>query len=239
MSNPALRDDMFRGSYSMRGAKTMSLTSTINKAGFLLVTLIIAAGLTMGNFISVSLVGIGVIALVAFGVALVTCFNPQIATFTAIPYAILEGIVLGGVSSIYEAKFPGIVSNALFITIGITLVMGALYQLRILRASESYVKGVFAATFTILVVYILDLILSTFGYNVPYIHEGHPWWLSVLVSLVIVGVAAANLIIDFDIIEQGDGRAEKWMEWYAAFGLMITIVWLYLEVLRLLSKIKK
>lgn len=239
MSNPALRDDMFRGSYSLRGSKTMSLTSTINKAGFLLVTLIIAAGLTMGNFISVSLAGIGVIALVAFGVALVTCLNPQIATFTAIPYAILEGIVLGGVSSVYEAKFPGIVSNALFITIGITLVMGALYQLRILQASESYVKGVFAATFTILIVYILDLILSAFGYNVPYIHEGHPWWLSVLVSLVIVGVAAANLIIDFDTIEQGDGRAEKWMEWYAAFGLMITIVWLYLEVLRLLSKIKK
>jgi uncharacterized YccA/Bax inhibitor family protein len=240
MSNPTLREKLFYGSsYSLRGGKTMSLTSTINKAGLLMVALIVTAGLTMGNFISVNLVGLIACVIIGFIIAMITNFNPPIARYTAFPYAILEGVVLGGISSMYEVKFPGIVSNALFITLGITILMGALYQLKILRATENFVKGIITATGAICLVYIVDLVLSMFGYNVPYIHEGKPMWVSILVSLGIVCVAAFNLIIDFDMIEKGDGRAEKYMEWYAAFSLMVTVIWLYLEVLRLLGKIKK
>lgn len=174
----------------------------------------------------------------AFALAIATAFMPKIARFTAVPYSLLEGVVLGAISHLYEIDSSGIVLQAILATFGVFAVMLLLYGLRILRATPKFVKGVIAATFGIMVMYLAGWIISLFSSSFT------PFWASsgamgVLISVVIVGVAALNLILDFDFIERGSqNNLPSYMDWYAAFGLMVTLVWLYLELLRLLSKVR-
>jgi uncharacterized YccA/Bax inhibitor family protein len=177
--------------------------------------------------------------LLAFGVAIVTAFMPKIARFTAIPYALLEGVVLGAISHLYDAQFSGIVLQAIVATFGVFLAMLVLYGLRILRATPKFVKGVMAATFGVMVLYLGSWIFSLIsGNRVSFLHDATP--LGIGISVVIVIIAAMNLILDFDFIERGSkNQLPAYMDWYAAFGLVVTLVWLYLEMLRLLAKLRQ
>lgn len=175
----------------------------------------------------------------AFVIAMVTVFKPNFARFTAIPYGLLEGAVLGMISHYYNAQFDGIVIQAVLATFGVFLAMLVLYGLRVLRATPKFTKGVIAATFGIMIMYLLGWVMSLFFSSVT------PFWqggslLSIGISVVIVIVASLNLILDFDFIERGSkNHLPAYMDWYAAFGLILTLVWLYLEMLRLLSKIRQ
>ena len=177
--------------------------------------------------------------IVGFLLAIVTAFMPKIARFTAIPYALLEGVVLGAISHLYDAQFSGIVLQAIVATFGVFVAMLVLYGLRILRATPKFVKGVVAATFGVVVLYLGSWIFSLItGNQVSFLHDATP--LGIGISVVIVIIAALNLILDFDFIERGSqNQLPAYMDWYAAFGLVVTLVWLYLEMLRLLAKLRQ
>jgi len=166
---------------------------------------------------------------------LVTCFKQVWAPVTAPLYALAEGLVLGGVSAIYEQQFHGIVMQAVLLTVGTLLAMLALYTMRIIQPTRKFMLGVFAATAGIGLAYLIGIVLSLFGVRMGFLYGNGLFGIGF--SVVVVIVAALNLILDFATIEQGvQSRAPKYMEWYAAFGLLVTLVWLYLEILRLLSK---
>ncbi len=175
----------------------------------------------------------------ALGIAVLTAFKPQLARFTSIPYGLLQGAVVGMISHYYNAQFEGIVIQAVLATFGVFLAMLALYGLRILRATPRFTKGVIAATFGIAIMYLLGWVMSLFFSNFE------PFWqssslLGIGISVVIVIVAALNLILDFDFIERGSQNGlPRYMDWYAAFGLTVTLIWLYLEMLRLLAKLRQ
>jgi uncharacterized YccA/Bax inhibitor family protein len=174
----------------------------------------------------------------AFVLAIATAFMPKAARFTALPYAFLEGIVLGVISAFFGAMYSGIVAQAVLATLGVFLTMLVLYGLRILRATPRFVKGVIAATFGIMFMYLGVFIANLFGVAEGFWTSGSP--LGILISVVVVVVAALNLILDFDFIEQGSKAGlPRYMDWYAGFGLMVTLVWLYLEMLRLLARLRQ
>lgn len=175
----------------------------------------------------------------AFILAMVSVFKPKLARFTGVLYAVLEGVFLGAISHLYNAQFEGIVAQAILATFGVFLAMLVLYGLRILRATPRFVKGVIGATFGIMFLYLGSAIFSLFSGNAPsFMTSSSP--LSIGISVVIVIVASLNLILDFDFIEKGSARGlPAYMDWYAALGLMLTLVWLYLEMLRLLAKLRQ
>lgn len=174
----------------------------------------------------------------AFVVGLVTIFKKTVSPFTAPLYAILEGFVLGAISQIYETEFAGIVLQAILLTGGIFVAMLFLYLFRIIRATENFKMGVAAATGGIALYYVANLIIGAFGKNLPLINSNSAYGIGFTVLVIII--AALNLVVDFDFIEQGvTKQAPKYMEWYASFGLLVTIVWLYLEILRLLAKSRR
>lgn len=174
----------------------------------------------------------------AFVLAIVTAFKPQIARFTSIPYSLAEGVVLGMISHLYEVESSGIVLQAVLATFAVFAIMLLLYGMRVLRATPKFTKGVIAATFGIVAMYAVGWIISLFSSSFqPFWATGGP--LGIGISVVIVIVAAMNLILDFDFIERGSqNRLPAYMDWYAAFGLIVTLVWLYLELLRLLSALR-
>ena len=177
--------------------------------------------------------------IIGFILAIGTAFVPKAARFTALPYSIAQGIVLGYISHIYDSQTQGIAIQAALATIGVFGVMLALYGLRVLRATPKLVKGVIAATFGIVAMYAVGWIASMFGAGDTLRFWENSGPLGIGISLIIVGVAAFNLILDFDLIERGvKSQAPAYMEWYGAFALMMTLVWLYLEMLRLLSKLR-
>jgi len=180
-------------------------------------------------------VAVGAIA--GFVVALVTIFKQTWSPVTAPLYALLEGLVIGGVSTIFEAQFPGIVIQAAGLTLGTCLALLLAYKSRLIRATENFKLGVVAATGGIALFYLITLVLGFFGIRMPLMYGNS--WMSIGFSLFVVVIAALNLVLDFDFIEQGAARgAPKYMEWYGAFGLMVTLIWLYLEMLRLLAKLR-
>lgn len=171
------------------------------------------------------------------GVAILTIFKPKLSPITAPIYAAIEGLVLGAISAVYENAYDGIVLQAVMLTAGVFLLMLTLFSKRIVKVDDKFRRGVMMATGAVFLVYMITLVLNLFGASVPYIHDSGP--VGILFSLVVVGIASANLLLDFDLIEKGiQAGAPKWMEWYAAFGLLVTLVWLYLELLRLLSKLR-
>ncbi len=176
-------------------------------------------------------------AIGGFVVALVTIFKQTWAPVTAPLYALLEGLVIGGVSTIFEAQFPGIVIQAAGLTLGTCLALLLAYKSRLIRATENFKMGVVAATGGIALFYLITLVLGFFGIRIPLLYSNG--WMGIGFSLFVVVIAALNLVLDFDFIEQGAARgAPKYMEWYGAFGLMVTLIWLYLEMLRLLAKLR-
>jgi len=242
-ANPALGDNTFSGLGRVaRTEASMSIQGTTNKALLLLLCVFITAAWTWsiffksGNPAAVApLMGVG--AIVGFIVALVTIFKPAWAGVTAPIYALLEGLFIGGLSSIAESQYPGIVIQAVGLTFGTCLALLLAYKSGLIRASESFKKGIVAATGGICLFYLVTLILGLFGVRIPLVYGSGP--VGIIFSLVVVTIAALNLVLDFDFIEQGAAQgAPKYMEWYGAFGLMVTLIWLYLEILRLLMKLR-
>ena len=246
--NPALKEDTFldigSGNLVRNDASAMSLNGTINKTGLLLLLAVLTAAFawnasmdSYGQILPVArlyMIGGAIGGLV---LALVTIFKKEWAPVSAPLYALVEGLFLGAVSAIYEARFDGIVLQAVILTFGTLLALLAAYRSGLIRATENFKLGVVAATGGIALVYLATIVLGLFGINIPYIHESG--LIGIGFSLFVVVIAALNLVLDFDFIESGvEARAPKYMEWYAAFGLMVTLVWLYLEFLRLLSKLQ-
>jgi len=226
----------------LAGTDTMTVGGTVWDTAALLV-LVIASGVYGWNSLdstseTVSLPGwLFPVVLGALGVAILTIFKPNLARFTGPVYALLQGAFLGAISALYNTAYDGIVVQAVGLTIGVFAVMLFLYGTRIIKVTEKLRMGIVAATGAIFLVYMVNIVLSLFGASVPFLHDTGP--LGIGISLVIVGVAAFNLLLDFDFIERGVAAgADKKMEWYAAFGLLVTIVWLYLELLRLLAKLQ-
>jgi uncharacterized YccA/Bax inhibitor family protein len=178
-------------------------------------------------------------ALGGFVVAMVTSFKRDWAAVTAPIYAVLEGLFIGGISLVMEQRFPGLVLQAVLLTFGVMFALLAAYQSRIIRPSQTFKSVIVGATFGIVIVYLVSMVLQLFFHTeIPLINGSGP--LGIAFSLVVVGIAALNLVLDFDFIENGVAAgAPKWMEWYAAFALTVTLVWLYIEILRLLSKLRR
>jgi uncharacterized YccA/Bax inhibitor family protein len=175
---------------------------------------------------------------VALGLAILTAFKPRLAMVTGILYAVTEGYLLGAISHLYDARFDGIVVQAILGTLGVFLAMLTLFSLRILRVTPRMTKGIIGATFGIMFLYLFGFLMSIFGVDMRFLHDGSP--LGIAISLLIVGVAAFNLLLDFEFIEQGSKAGlPAYMDWYGAFGLLVTLVWLYLEMLRLFARLRQ
>jgi uncharacterized YccA/Bax inhibitor family protein len=240
-SNPALNEKTFQVPVAAAG-EAMTLQGTVNKTGFLLFCVSATAAWTWWLANSESpvaavpwMVG-GLIAGLIF--AIVTIFKKEWSPITAPLYALAEGLALGGISASLEQAYRGIAIQALGLTLGVTLVMLLLYTSGILRATPRFTVGVMAATGGIFLVYMVDLVLRFFGHQVPLLNSSGPWGIGI--SVVIVIVAALNLILDFGFVETGvRAGAPRYMEWYGAFGIMVTLVWMYVEILRLLSKLRE
>ena len=233
--NPALTSEVFSKSISSYG-ETMTLQGTVNKTAFSLFLLRAAGSFTFSPDYS-WLIWPGFIG--GFIVAMVTIFKKTWAPVTVPIYAVLEGLALGGISYMYkEAFYPGIVSQAILLTVSIFAALLFAYKTRIIKPTENFKLGVFAATGGIFLVYIASLIMSFFGASMPIMDPSNASLLSIGFSLFVVVIASLNLVLDFDFIEEGAEKgAPKYMEWYGAFGLLVTLVWLYLEILRLLAKL--
>jgi uncharacterized YccA/Bax inhibitor family protein len=244
--NPTLTQKIFDRSASLEADMqgTMSVRGAINKFGFLLLMVIAGAAFnwhlfqegkqdTMTTWMIVGIIG-GLISAVAISL------KPNWAGFLAPLYGLLEGLFIGGISAIFNdafaEKYPGMIMQAVGLTFGVALAMFLLYNFRVIKATEKFKSIIFTATLGIVIFYFLTMILRLFGVQVSFMYDSTP--LSIGISLFIVAIAALNLILDFDMIEQGAERgAPKFMEWYGAFGLLVTMVWLYMEILRLLSKL--
>jgi uncharacterized YccA/Bax inhibitor family protein len=217
----------------------MTLPGTVLKTALLLLILLVAAGFTWSRtFAGETGLAYGLLAaggIIGFILALVTIFAPRASPFTAPVYAAMQGLFLGAISAVFEATYPGIVIQALGLSVGTLAVMLFLYGTRIIQATEKFKIGVIAATGAVCLVYVVDIVASLFGARLPFIHESGV--MGIGFSLVVVVIAALNLILDFDFIERGvEQEAPKFMEWYGGFSLLVTLIWMYLEILRLLAK---
>jgi len=236
--NPVLSEEIFKKGVSLSASdEAMTVSGAVNKTTILFLILMIGASLTWYQPIAAAqpwmLVGVfgGLIA------ALVTVFKKEWAPVSAPIYAFLEGLFLGGISSVYASAYDGLVLEAVTLTFGTFAAMLILYKTGIVKVTEKLRFGIFAATGGIALVYFASMILGFFGISVSLINGTGLFGIGF--SLIVVGVAAMNLLLDFDFIYQGaEYNAPKYIEWYAAFGLMVTLIWLYIEFLRLLSKLQ-
>ncbi len=241
-ANPALNDktfDQFRAQ-PIEADTSMTLQGVVNRTGILLALLVIGAMWTWNIFlnnpsaVTAWMIG-GLIGGLIF--AMITIFKAEWAPYTSPIYAILEGLAIGGISAMAEAQFPGIVLQAVGLTFGTLFCLLFAYTSGVIKATENFKLGIIAATGGIFLVYMATWILGFFGVNIPYIHGSG--LIGIGFSLFVVVIAALNLVLDFDFIEKGVKMgAPKYVEWYAAFGLMVTLIWLYIEILRLLMKIQ-
>jgi len=241
-ANPALNKKTFGNTgYISNTENVMTLQGTVNKTGFLLTFLILAAAWTWNLYFESSnpasvtpwLIGGG---LGGFVVAIITTFKKNLSPITAPIYAVLEGLFLGSLSALFESRFPGIVVQAVGLTFGTLFALLMAYRSGLIKATENFKLGVTAATGGICLLYLISFILSFFGTGIPYIHQSGI--IGIGFSMFVVVIAALNLVLDFDFIENAsENGAPKYMEWYGAFGLLVTLVWLYIEILRLLSKL--
>ena len=235
--NPALSKKTFDNLVSSPSG-VMTLDGAVNKTAISMLILLLAAYYTYSNAI-MSYVFVGFVG--GFIVALITIFKKEWAPTTVPIYAFLKGLALGGISNMYANAFePGIVPQAIILTLGILLALLFAYKSKIIKATENFKLGVFAATAGIGVVYLISFLMSLFGSGgLPVMNPANSSMLSIGFSLFVVVIASLNLVMDFDFIEEGASNgAPKYMEWYGAFGLLVTLIWLYLEILRLLSKLK-
>jgi uncharacterized YccA/Bax inhibitor family protein len=241
-ANPAMNEAVYlRAGRADTSAAVMTLQGTVLKTALLVAILLLTAEFTWsqakaGN----SAIAYGLLIAGAIGgaiMALITIFIPKVSPFTSPIYAALEGLVLGAISAVFEASYPGIAIQAVGLTIGVLAIMLFVYGTGIIRATEKFKIGVVAATGAICLVYLVSMVMSLFGAGIPYIHDSGP--IGIGFSVVVVVIAALNLILDFDFIEQGVRyQAPKYMEWYGGFSLLVTLVWMYVEILRLLAKLR-
>jgi uncharacterized YccA/Bax inhibitor family protein len=242
-SNPALGENTFRNlagtgyGGSIEAAGRMTLSGTVNRTGILLVCAIASAAWTWHLFLQsrdfADVAPLMVVGLVGgFICAMVTVFKKEWSPVTAPIYALLEGLVLGGLSAAMDLRYPGIAMQAVALTFGTLFVLLLAYRSGLIQVTQKFRLGIIAATGGIMVFYLLEMVLGFFGVRFVAINGSGP--IGIGFSLIIVAVAALNLVLDFDFIERGvQYGAPKYMEWYGAFGIMVTLVWLYLEILRL------
>jgi uncharacterized YccA/Bax inhibitor family protein len=242
-ANPTLSQKIFNRSITQDEAGTMTVRGAMAKFGFLLFMVLAGAAYTwylyynnqpqtMMILMWVGLIG-GLISVFAIS------FKPTLAPYLSPAYGILEGLALGAFSAIlndaFKEKYPGLVIQAVGLTFGVAIAMFLLYNFRVIKATQRFKSIIFTATAGIAIFYVLTLVLRMFHINIPFMYDSSA--LGIGLSIFIVAIAALNLIIDFDMIEKGaDMGAPKFMEWYGAFGLLVTMVWLYVEILRLLSR---
>jgi uncharacterized YccA/Bax inhibitor family protein len=235
MSNPILSENKF--SRSLRTESVMSIDGAVNKSMVLVGLTFVAAMFTYRQSAASSSL-VTVTGILGFIIALIASFKPASTPVTAPLYAVVEGLFLGAVSYVYGRMFEGIVLQAVMLTFGTLFGMLGLYSLGIIRMSGGLSRFLFVATAGVGVTYLLTFILSFFGIQIPFIHDSGP--IGIGFSAFVVILAALNLIGDFASIEAGAAQgAPKYMEWYSAFGLLVTLVWLYLEILRLLAKLSR
>jgi uncharacterized YccA/Bax inhibitor family protein len=241
MANPVLARDTFARALPAQGEASMTLAGAIGKTGLLMV---ICAAASVSVWLTAGVLGpsLGTAILGAtiagFVVALVTIFVPRWAPISAPLYAILEGLALGGITLIINARYKGLPLEALALTVLAGTTMLVLYATRVVRVTARFRAVVIGATLAILLYYVIALVLGLFHVQVPFLLGGG--WMSIGFSLLVVGVATLNFLLDFDMIEGAVQRgAPRYMEWYGAFGVLVTFVWLYLEILRLLSKVRE
>ncbi|MBN8837478.1 MAG: Bax inhibitor-1/YccA family protein [Sphingobacteriia bacterium] len=246
--NPTLSEKFFNTT-ATRNAQlqgVMSVRGTINKFGFLMLMVIGGAAYTwhlyyeqnaglMSTFMIVGLFG-GLIAAIAMS------FKPVWAPYLAPAYGIFEGLFIGALSAVvndmFAKKYPGLVLNAVGLTFGVSLAMFLLYNFRIIKATEKFKSVIISATVGIAIFYGICMLLRLFGVQLDFMNITNGGMLGIGISLFVVAIAALNLILDFDMIERGaEMGAPKFMEWYGAFGLLVTIVWLYIEILKLLARL--
>jgi uncharacterized YccA/Bax inhibitor family protein len=249
--NPILKEstflDLSSGTVYPGSANAMTLNGTVNKTGLLLLLLVLTAAFSWSQAVVQTPGGpqlapgamIYILggALGGFVLAMITYFKREWSPVLAPAYALVEGLFLGAISAFFEARFPGIVMQAVMLTFGTLFSLLFAYRSGLIKATENFKLGVTAATGGIFLIYLASFLLGLFGINVPYIHESGI--IGIGFSLFVVVIAALNLVLDFDFIESGvEAGAPKYMEWFAAFGLMVTLVWLYIEFLRLLAKLR-
>lgn len=244
-SNPALGENTFRnaGGGAIDATARMTLNGTVNKTGILLLCALASAGWTWYRFMATgdpaSVGGLMTLGLIGgFICAMVTVFKKDWAPVTAPLYALLEGLALGGISAFINLRYPGIAIEAVGITFGVLFAMLLAYSARIIKVTQKFAMGIFAATGGIMLFYFAQMILGFF--HIPFLMSVNgSGAIGIGFSLFVAVIAALNLVLDFDFIERGvNYGAPKYMEWYGAFGIMVTLVWLYLEILRLLAKMR-
>jgi len=232
--NPALSSKIFTSSIQ-DGSESMTISGTINKTAMSLLLLMVTASYTWTNP-SPGLMILGIIG--GFIIAITTIFNKTWAPYTVTIYALLEGLALGGISQLFEREYPGIVSQAIFLTFGILAALLLAYKTGLIKPTENFKLGVCAATGGIAIMYLISWIMGLFGGGISIMNPNNASMMSIGFSLFVVVIASLNLVMDFDFIEEGvEKGAPKYMEWYGAFGLLVTLIWLYLEILRLLAKL--
>jgi len=233
--NPALSAKTFKNAVSTSDEK-MTIEGTVNKTAMSLLLLMAAASYTWSNP-SPGLMIFGMIG--GFILAIVTIFKKTWAPYTVSGYALLKGLALGGISRFFEMQYPGIVSQAVFLTFGILAALLLAYKSGLIKPTENFKLGVVAATGGIAFMYLISFIMSIFGSGLSIMNTANTSLFSIGFSVFVVIIASLNLVLDFDFIEEGAERgAPKYMEWYGAFGLLVTLIWLYLEILRLLAKLQ-
>ncbi|MEE8424609.1 MAG: Bax inhibitor-1/YccA family protein [Elusimicrobiota bacterium] len=240
--NPTLNEKTFIDVPPVASSQAMTINGTVNRTAILLGLVLIPACYVWNQFFASAgqapvgvYIGIGAIG--GLVLAMVTIFKKTWAPITAPMYAVFEGLFLGAISATMEARFPGIVIQAVGLTFGTLFGLLFAYKSGFIRATENFKLGVVAATGGIFLVYMVSFVMSFFGTRIPFIHESG--LIGIGFSAFVVVIAAMNLVLDFDFIENGAERgAPKYMEWFAAFGLMVTLIWLYIEILHLLAKLR-
>jgi len=255
-ANPALNAKSFEGVRNFGVGESMTIQGTVNKTLFLLFLLVMSASWVWGKVTQVqplylegmpqtapSIPGfvwaammVGIFGGLIF--AMITIFKKEWAPMTAPIYALLEGLFIGGISAIFELKYPGIVTQAVGLTFGTLFALLLAYKSGLIPVTQNFRMGIAAATGGICLLYMVSFVMSFFGASIPMIHSSGPFGIGF--SLVVVTIAALNLVLDFDFIENASKMGvPKYMEWYGAFGLIVTLVWLYIEILRLLAKLRR
>ncbi len=239
--NPVLKASVFEDAIALSGEGTMTIQGTVNKTLLAFVILLVTASMVWSAFYSggaavvLPMLGFGLIG--GIGLAIATMIRPTWAPFSVPAYAACQGLALGGISAMIEMRYPGIVFTAVALTFGVLFSMLMAYKLKLLQATEAFKKGVISATMGIVLVYVASWIFSMLGMPLTLIQGGG--FIGVMFSLFVVGVASLQLVMDFDFIENGAASGvPKHMEWIGAFGLMVSLLWLYFEILRLLQKLR-
>lgn len=252
-ANPALNPKVWEKAGRAVSDQAMTIQGTVNKTAILLLLVLVPAAFVWNKFAAVavpaapgmeSTAPMGSLALWMIGgmlagvvFALATIFKKTWAPVTAPLYAIAEGCFLGGMSLLFNTAFPGIVPQAIGLTFGVLFVLLGVYKAGWIKVTQKFRMMVIGATGAIALLYVVSFVMSFFGASIPLIHSSGEW--GIAFSLFVVGIAALNLVLDFDYIERGtEAQAPQYMEWYFAFGLMITLIWLYIEILRLLAKLQ-